>query len=135
MLDVSRVLKFFLSQRRDFRRSDRLFINVLPPNLGLRMSMMAIRGAIRTCICEAYKALNLVPPEGITAHSTCSTVASAALLNRALIEDICKAATWSSVSTFVHHYKLHTQDSADTAFGRRVLQQVTTYASKDPPRI
>lgn len=82
-----------------------------------------------------YKASNLVPPEEITAHSTRSAATSAALMNRASIEDICKAATWFSASIFVRHYRLNTYNSADAAFGRRVLQQVILTDDITPPGV
>lgn len=132
-LDVRRALKTFLNRTKDLRRSEHLFINVSPPNLGGRMSTQAIGTAIRSCISEAYKATRRVPPEGITAHSTRSAATSTALVNRASIEDICKAALWSSVSTFIRHYRLNTYSSADAAFGRRVLQQVIASHDVIPP--
>lgn len=132
-LDVRRALKFFLEHTGEFRRLDHLFINISPPNLGGWMSSQTIGTAISCCIKEAYRAARLVPPEGITAHSTRSAVTSAALANRASIENICKAVTWSTVSTFIRHYRLNIYSSADAAFGRRVLQQVMANHGVTPP--
>lgn len=56
---------------------------------------------------------------GIAAHSIRSVVTSVAS-----IESICKAATWSSPSTFIRHYKIDQAASSDAAFGRWVLQKV-----------
>lgn len=132
-LGVRRALKIFLARTKDIRRSDRLFINISPPNRGGQMSTTSIGTTLRSCIQEAYKASKLVPPEGITSHSTRSVATSAAWANRALVEDVCKAATWSSISTFIRHYRLNAYSSADAAFGRRGLQQVTTTHDVIPP--
>lgn len=45
---------------------------------------------------------------------------------QALIEDICRAATWTSPSPFIKHYKLDAFASAEAAFRKRVLQKVHT---------
>lgn len=97
------------------------------------MSNPAISANIRSCIKEAYVSYGLPPPKGITAHSTRSAAMSAAFSNRASLEEICKAAAWFSLSTFVRHYKINTYDSADAAFGRRVLQQVMAETGTSPP--
>lgn len=132
-LDVRRALKIFLVRTESFRKTDFLFINISPPNRGKRMSMAAISSTIWNCMKEAYVAAKLEVPAGITAHSTRSAAANAAFNNRAFIEEICKAATWSSVSTFIHHYRINASDLADAAFGRRVLQQVIAEDDGDPP--
>lgn len=132
-LDVRRAIKTFLVRTEDIRKTESLFISVSPPNLGQKMSSVAIGSAIRSCIREAYKAAGLEVPKGVTAHSTQSAATSAALSNRASVTEICKAATWTSLSTFVRHYKIDKLDSADAAFGRRVLQQVIAADGDDPP--
>lgn len=99
------------------------------------MSASAISTALRSCIKEAYIVLAIVPPTGITAHSTRSTATSAAFANRASAEEICRVAAWSSFSTFVHHYKINTWDSSDASFGRRVLQQVIKGDGVSPPGV
>lgn len=38
--------------------------------------------------------------------------------------EICRAATWTSRSLFIKHYKLDQFASAEASFGRRVLQRV-----------
>lgn len=81
-------------------------------------------------VLKAYKASGLEVPKGITAHSTRSATTSEALSNRASVDEICRAATWTSLSTFVRHYKL---DSAEAAFSRRVLRQVIATDGNNPP--
>lgn len=66
----------------------------------------------------------LEPPEGIKAHSTRAVATSQAEWAGASPEQICRAATWSSFSTFVKHYRLDLLSAKDQAFGRKVLQAV-----------
>lgn len=80
--------------------------------------------------------VNLEVLDGITAHSTRSATTSTALHNRASVEEICKAAIWSSISTFIRHYKLNTFASANATleegFYSRWLQgMATTYPGFD----
>lgn len=70
ILDIRRSLKAFLLRTESLGKTDFMFINISPPNLGSKMLMAAIGSAIRTCIKEAYKSSNLDIPERITAHPT-----------------------------------------------------------------
>lgn len=135
-LDVRRALKFYLKRTEYIRNTDSLLVNMdPPPRMGARISHSSISRALRSCIKEAYLALGLIPPEGITVHSTRSAATSAAFFNRASTEEIWKAAAWSSISTFIRHYKINTKHLEDDAFGRRVLQQVIQRGDESPPGI
>ncbi|KAK2823510.1 hypothetical protein Q7C36_020110 [Tachysurus vachellii] len=46
------------------------------------------------------------PPGGLRAHSTRGLAASWALFGGVPLQDICAAASWSSLHTFVRHYRL-----------------------------
>lgn len=132
-LDVQRILKIFLHRTQEFRNSDALFINISPPHEGEKMSKSAISSAMKSCIKEAYRAQKLLIPEGITAHSTRRAAANVALNRNASVEEICRAATRSSLSTFIRHYKINTYSSADAAFGRRALLNVLEDNDESPP--
>lgn len=93
MLDVLEGAKILSLPNGGIQQMDRLFLNISLLNLGMKMSKAAIASSIRMCIREAYKAMDLVQPEGIIAHSTRSAATMATLMNWASIEDICKAAT------------------------------------------
>lgn len=134
-LDVRRILKIFLTRTASLRCTEMIFINISPPKLGQRMSKASIAATIRACIREAYLSSGLEVPSGISAHSTRSAATNAAYSNRASAEEICRAATWSSLSTFVKHYRLNVYASAEAAFGRRVLQHVMTGDGDAPPGI
>ncbi|XP_077180347.1 uncharacterized protein LOC143831152 [Paroedura picta] len=108
-LDVRRALKAFLICTEPFRRSESMFISISPPNKGERMSTVAIGTCLRDCIAETYSSLGRPVPSGITAHSVRGAATNAAMINSASVEQICKAATWSSISTFIRHYKLSIQ--------------------------
>ena len=64
----------------------------------------------------SYKSLSLDPPEKLHAHSVSS---SWALLKGVSVEEICKAASWSSRHTFIKFYML---DVAEPSFLQGVLQ-------------
>lgn len=134
-LDVQQALKSYLHRIEAIRTTDSLFINISPPRLGDKMSSAAISRALRSCIKEAYIALNLLLLQGITLHFIRSAATSATFTNQASAGEICRAAAWSSLSTFIRHYRINVRDSSDASFGRRVLQQVIKDDGKSPPRV
>lgn len=86
------------------------------------MSKAAIGFSIRKCIVEAYQTSNLKVPQGITAYSTRCAVTNTVFDQFVSVEEICKVETWSSISTFINHYKINAYDSSDAASKRRLLQ-------------
>ncbi|XP_029140096.1 ephrin type-A receptor 7 [Protobothrops mucrosquamatus] len=122
-LDVHRALRRYIKRTEPFRRSEALFVSYRPASLGQKVSSGTIGRWIRACIAEAYQSSSLPAPRRITAHSTRSAATSAAWSTQASIDEICRAATWSSPSPFVRHYKIDRFAAADASFGRRVLQQ------------
>ncbi|XP_070591651.1 F-box/LRR-repeat protein 8-like [Erythrolamprus reginae] len=91
--------------------------------MGLGVSSQSLSRWIRDCIAEVYTARSQSPPAGVVAHSTRSAATSAAWSTQASLEEICRAATWASASTFICHYRLDFLASAEASFGRRVLQR------------
>lgn len=61
-------------------------------------------------------------PLGLKAHSTGALAATWAERARATPDQTYKAATWSSRSTFVKHYRFDLLPSSVQAFGRKILQ-------------
>lgn len=59
----------------------------------------------------AYKSLDLEPPVGLLAHSTRGVSSSWALHRGVSVSEICRAAGWSSVHTFVRFYMLNVTES------------------------
>lgn len=123
-LDVRRALKIYISRTRPFRKTEALLVSFQTESIGSRVSGPTLGRWIRATIATAYQHLNLPVPRHITAHSTRSAATSAAWATRAPLEEVCRAATWTTVTPFIHHYRVDSFASADAAFGRRVLQAV-----------
>lgn len=58
----------------------------------------------------------------IMAHFTRAQTSLVAFLAQIPIQDIRKAAIWSSARTFAYHYAITQQARDDASFGRAVLQ-------------
>ncbi|XP_060546801.1 uncharacterized protein LOC132711537 [Pantherophis guttatus] len=124
LLDVRRALKIYISRTAPLRRTEALFVSFQPASIGARVSSVTIGRWIRATIATAYQQQHLPVPPRITAHSTRSAATSAAWATQATLEEVCRAATWTSISPFIRHYRVDSFASADAAFGRRVLQEV-----------
>ena len=123
-LDVRRCVLQYLSITSQIRKADSLFVLYSGAKKGSRASKRTIARWLRSAIIQAYVARGVEPPQGIKAHSTRAVATSQAECAGASPEQICKAATWSSFSTFVKHYRLDLLSAKDQAFGRKVLQAV-----------
>ncbi|XP_069607104.1 uncharacterized protein [Ranitomeya imitator] len=123
-LDVRRMVLYYLHASEKIRKDQNLFIHLLGQNKGKKTSRSTIANWIKRAILEAYQIQGLPPPEKLTAHSTRATAVSWAEKASASIEQICRAATWSSVHTFSKHYRLDLMSKEDLAFGEKVLSAV-----------
>ncbi|XP_060543235.1 uncharacterized protein LOC132710620 [Pantherophis guttatus] len=123
-LDVRRALKIYIARTAAHRKTEALFVAFLPSSLGVRVSSVTLGRWIRAAIAVAYRQSDSPLPHPITAHSTRSASTSAAWATQASLEEVCRAATWTTISPFIRHYKVDSFASADAAFGRRVLQSV-----------
>ncbi|XP_018425159.1 PREDICTED: nucleolar protein 6 [Nanorana parkeri] len=120
-LDVRRCLLQYLKISKEFRRSESLFVLFSGRSKGKQASRSSLARWLRQAIMEAYGVLNVPPPSLVTAHSTRALATSWAERAGATPEQICKAATWSSFSTFAKHYRLDLNTAGDQAFGRKNL--------------
>lgn len=75
---------------------------------------------LRACISVFHEALGPSPPEEILAHSLRGASLLAAFKGIVFLSEKCQVAPWSSLYTFVKHYKIDSK----SAFGRKVLQKV-----------
>lgn len=125
-LDVRRALRRYLKRTESFRQTESLLVSFTPTSMGRKVSSATISRWIKACISTAYDYQKRPRPSKIYAHSTRSAAASAAWSTNASVIDICRAASWSSLTSFIRHYKIAVYASSDAAFGRRVLQQVAT---------
>ena len=85
------------------------------------MSTAMISKTLKSCVIEAYKMQKQPVPQGLTAHSIRGMATNAAFSHSASPLEVCRTATWSSLSTFIRHYRINTHSAQDAAFGRRVL--------------
>lgn len=119
-LDVGRTLKVYLEATSSVRISDFLFVI---PN-GIRKGYKAPSRIIATwlvkTIAMAYKNEGLAHPERITAHSTRSVLTSWAASSGISPEVICKAATWSSMHTFVSLFRIDPAMLTTAKFGKTI---------------
>ncbi|XP_069828720.1 uncharacterized protein [Dendropsophus ebraccatus] len=123
-LDVRRAVLTYLQNTKTWRIDANLFLQFQGPNRGKKASKASISRWMKSAIAEAYKASNREVPKALKAHSTRAMSVSWAEKSAASLEQICRAATWSSPHTFYRHYKLNVATSQDLAFGRKVLQAV-----------
>ena len=114
----------YLEMSKSFRKSNALFVVHSGKNKGQQASKNTIARWIKQAIVEAYRSLDKECPFSLLAHSTRALSASWAERAGATPEQIFKAATWSSFSTFIKHYRLDLLSAQDQAFGRKVLQAV-----------
>ncbi|XP_077141331.1 uncharacterized protein LOC143815058 isoform X1 [Ranitomeya variabilis] len=123
-LDVRRCLVQYLDSTREYRKEGSLFVCFQGPRKGFRASKGTLARWIKEAIALAYSSTGNAIPDGIRAHSTRAVATSWAERSEVSIEQICKAATWSSPSTFFRHYRLNLASVSDLTFGRRVLEAV-----------
>ncbi|XP_073408896.1 uncharacterized protein [Dendrobates tinctorius] len=105
-LDVRRAVLAYLDRTSPWRQSRSLFISFQGNKKGARVTTGTLSRLIRDAITMAYSAKGEDPPQGIKAHSTRAMSSSWAERANVPIEQICKAATWPSPSTFYSHYRL-----------------------------
>uniref|UniRef100_A0A803J3K6 Reverse transcriptase domain-containing protein n=1 Tax=Xenopus tropicalis TaxID=8364 RepID=A0A803J3K6_XENTR len=125
-LDVVRALKFYIHRTRNIRKSEALVLLYGSRHHGNRATKISIARWIKDLITMVYRSRDLEIPFKVSAHSTRGLSTSWALHNQASMEQICKAATWASLHTFTKFYQFNVYASADAAFGRKVLQTVTS---------
>lgn len=120
-LDVGEILRNYLQATSSFRLVDNLFILFAGKNRGNRASSRTIATWIVLAIQQAYKDKGLAPPEAVTAHSTRGMATSWAASLHVAPDVICKAASWSSINTFMAHYCVEPASLSSVSFGRSVL--------------
>ncbi|KAG8575970.1 hypothetical protein GDO81_009723 [Engystomops pustulosus] len=123
-LDVRRALLQYLKQTESWRQDHNILLQYGGRNKGKKASKASIARWIQSVIRAAYATQQLEIPGKVKAHSTRAMAASWAEKRGASIEEICRAATWSSHMTFAKHYRLDLHCARELAFGRKVLQAV-----------
>lgn len=123
-LDVRRAVIQYLQETASWRKSNSLFIQFSGAGKGEKASKSSLARWVKQAIQLAYLAAGTPVPAQLKAHSTRAVATSWAERQSASIDQICKAATWSSPCTFFRHYRLNISDPSGLAFGRKVLQAV-----------
>ncbi|KAE8576050.1 hypothetical protein XENTR_v10004031 [Xenopus tropicalis] len=121
-LDAVRALKYYVHRTEEIRKSDALLVIPTGTRLGQPASKTTISRWLRETIRRAYISRGKQAPRLIRAHSTRSVSTSWVFRNQASAEQLCKAATWSSIHSFVKFYKFDAFAASDAHFGRKVLQ-------------
>lgn len=99
-----RALRCYIERTASFRTTDQLFVGFGSRGHGAPLSSQRLAHWVRGGIAAAYEARNCPPPAVIRAHSTRGVSTSVAMCRGVTVGDICQAASWSSVSTFVRSY-------------------------------
>ncbi|XP_068126053.1 uncharacterized protein [Hyperolius riggenbachi] len=123
-LDVRRCLLQYLERTKSWRKTEAMFVIFSGNARGSKASKPTLARWIKQAITEAYQIQGRQLSFPVKAHSTRAVSTSWAERAGASIEQICRAATWSSQNTFVKHYRLNVLANSDLSFGRKVLQAV-----------
>eukprot|EP00079_Xenopus_tropicalis_P023183 XP_012815376.1 PREDICTED: uncharacterized protein LOC105946832 [Xenopus tropicalis] len=126
-LDPVRALKFYLERTNHIRTTQSLFILPRGPHKGSPASKVTISRWIKEAIRRAYLAKGKPSPLQVRAHSTRAVSTSWAFRNRASAEQLCKAATWSSIHSFTKFYNFEVFAADSAHFGRKVLQAAVAH--------
>lgn len=120
-LDVKGNVLEYLSATRSIRKTESLLIIPHGFKRGQAASSRTIASWLVKTIKKAYSLSNHQVPEGLRAHSTRAVATSWAAYCRVSAEKICRAATWSSRSTFMSHYKVDSACLSTVDLGRSVI--------------
>ncbi len=114
-----RALKMFVDRSSQWRQllSLQLLVCFGAGRKGLAVSKHTISHRVRDAISLDYEVRSLPSPLDIRAHSTRGVASSTAFFREVPLEDICMAAGWSSLHTFVRFYNI----DVNTAPGSQVL--------------
>lgn len=104
-LDVVRVVRYYLDRSRTYRKAD-AFPVTYGTNKGSPASKRTIARWLVGMIIYAYNLKKNPRPFKVKVHSTRTLSTSWALYNSAMPQQVCRAATWASFSTFAKFYLL-----------------------------
>jgi hypothetical protein len=120
-LCVCRALQQYLQVTEGFRKSTQLFVTYGGKNKGQKASKATLARWVKEAIQKGYEALDETPPGGIKAHSTRHASASWADLKGVSVLDICQQANWTTLHTFLKHYKLDLSNSVSARHAHTIL--------------
>ncbi|KAK0147363.1 hypothetical protein N1851_013231 [Merluccius polli] len=114
-----RALLCYMERTSSVRKTDQLFVCFKTERVGEPLSKSRLSRWVVEAIRQAYTDTEGPTLPGLRAHSTRGMATSWALWRGASLQEICKAATWSTASTFAKYYSLNI--AASPSFGERVL--------------
>lgn len=103
-LDVKRALLFYLNCTNFHNQEESLFVCYSGPKTGQAVSSQRLSRWITATIYLEYDLARVPRPQHVKVHSTRAMAVSVAFLDGVLLPDICAAATWSNLDTFIRHY-------------------------------
>lgn len=105
-LYVKSTIVSYLKATEPFRKVENLVVISHGPRKGQAASPRTIATWLIKIIKRTYIIQSLPILDGLKAHSTRAVATSWAVYCRVSAETICKAATWSSKTTFMSHYRI-----------------------------
>ncbi|KAF7241150.1 putative oxidoreductase OrdL [Varanus komodoensis] len=122
-LDVCRALAFYMSCTQQLCHTSRLFIRYNSQNKGDTVLPQRLSKWISSTISLACEMTGLDLPTRPHTYPMRAQATPATSLAGIPLHDICKAATWSTPSTFIRHYRFDIP-MQDYAFGRAIFLAV-----------
>ena len=133
-LDPKRGLRFYINRTKEHCVDNQLFVGFAGAKKGNAVQKRTISRWIMLFIKIWYALAKMLPSESLQAHSTITKAATTALACGVPLLDICQAATWASLPTFMNHYCLDGQDRLEGHFAHLVLQDFFGLSQfTDPP--
>lgn len=129
MLDVSRVLLYYMDRTKLIILSPHLFLAIAIHSKGQATLSYLISKWIMQHIFLCCQLAAVPLPLNIKAHTTRAQATSSACIRNVPNSEICKVATHSNPLTFVKHYGLDLATRADAKFGRAVQQSLFSWCS------
>ncbi len=117
LLCLVRALDAYVHRTALWCKNEQLFICFGPPNKGSPASKQRMSRWVVEAISLANESAGQPSPMAVRSHSTRSMTASKALISGVALQEVCDAAGWSSLHTFIRFYYL----DLDSTPGSQVL--------------
>ncbi len=95
-----RALYMYVQRTHTLRKSNQLFVSWADLYKGKPISRHRLSHWVVKAIVLCYNNVNMEPPIGLRAHSTRGMATSWELFRGISIQEICEAASWSSLARF-----------------------------------
>ncbi len=112
-----RALDAYVHRAALWRKKEQLFVGFGPANKGSPAFKQRMSKWVVEAISLAYESAGQPSPMDVQSHSTKSMVASKALISGVALQEVCDAAGWSSLHTFIRFNFL----DLDSTSGSQVL--------------